>query len=440
MKTLIKNVDVITLDAAGAVLHNSVIAVDGKTLVGVGDAPPDFAPDETVDGYNHVALPGFFNAHCHAAMTYERGWAEDLPFPRWLNEKIWVAESALKPDDVYWGAALAACEMLRGGCVAFNDHYFYMDRVAEVVEQAGMKAGLTWCVFGLGDDKEVGANLDGTLAFIDRWQGRAEGRLRLLLGPHSPYVCPPDFLARVAQIAKERGLTVHLHAAESPEQVENSLRAHGRTPIAHLEALGLFDVPCMAAHCLLVSDADLDILARRNVTVAHTPITYMTLAMGVNNLARFSDHGVNVAIGTDGPGSNADMDMLAALRQTVILQKHEQRTPEALPGDVALRMATQNGARAMGFPDTGVLAPGRAADLILIDADKPHLLPRHNLVANVVHSAKAADVDHVMVDGRWLYKKGQLLTLDEEKIKAEAERGAFRLVGSEMRQVREYRG
>jgi 5-methylthioadenosine/S-adenosylhomocysteine deaminase len=210
--------------------------------------------------------------------------------------------------------------------------------------------------------------------------------------------------------------------------------------VAHLEALGVFDSNCIAAHCLVVSDADLAILERHKVTVAHTPITYLKLAMGVNDLSRFLAHGINLTLGTDGPGSNADMDMLATLRQTVILQKHTQRNPEALPGDTALRMATQNGARALGFLNSGVLAPGLAADLILIDTDKPHLLPRHNLVANVVHSAKAADVTDVMVDGRWLYRHGELLTLDEAKIKAEAERGAFKLVGSEMRRVREYKG
>ncbi|HKZ84734.1 MAG TPA: amidohydrolase [Anaerolineae bacterium] len=439
-KTLIKNVDVITLDAVGAVLRNASIAIDGRTILAVGDPPRDFAPDETINGTNHVALPAFFNAHCHAPMTYERGWAEDLPFPRWLNEKIWVAESALTPDDVYWGAALAACEMIRGGVAAFNDHYFYMDRVAEVVEQSGLKGGLAWCVFGIGDDKEIGANLDGTLAFVERWQGRADGRLRLMLGPHSPYICPPEFLARVAAIAHERGLTIHLHVAESQEQVDNSLRAHGKTPVAHLAALGVFDGPCVAAHCLVVGEDDLEILARHGVHVAHTPITYMKLAMGVNDLSRFFARGINVAIGTDGPASNADMDMLAAIRQTVILQKHEQRNPEALPGDTALRMASQNGARAMGVVDSGAIAPGRAADLALIDMDKPHLLPRHDLVANVVHSAKAADVTHLIVDGRLLYRNGELLTLDEDKIKAEAERGAFRMVGSEMRSVREYRG
>src|SRR3990170_6216493 len=247
-RLLIENVDIVTLDPQGTVLRASCLAVEGERIVSVGQAPPGFLPDERLDGHNHLAMPALFNAHCHAAMTYERGWAEDLPFPRWLNEKIWVAESALRDEDVYWGAALAACEMIRGGVAGFNDHYFYMDRVAEVVEQSGMKAGLTWCVFGIGDEKEIGANLEGTLAFIDRWQGRAAGRLRLLLGPHSPYICPPDFMVRAARLAAGGGLTIHLHLAQSQEQVDNSLQAYGKTPVAHLEALGVFDVHCIAAH------------------------------------------------------------------------------------------------------------------------------------------------------------------------------------------------
>jgi 5-methylthioadenosine/S-adenosylhomocysteine deaminase len=438
---LIQNVDVVTLDEQGTVLRGASLAIEAGHITAVGEAPPGFAgrAGEVIDGYNHVALPGFFNAHCHAAMTLERGWAEDLPFPRWLNEKIWVAESALTPDDVYWGAALAACEMVRAGCLAFNDHYFHMDRVAEVVDAAGMKANLTWCVFGIGDDKEVGANLEGTLDFIGRWHGQAGRRIRCSLGPHSPYVCPPEFLRRAAALAAERGLAVHLHVAESQEQVDNSLAAHGKTPVAHLESLGIFDGPCVAAHCLRVSDADLDILARRQVHVAHTPITYLKLAMPANDLSRFQARGINLAIGTDGPASNADMDLPAQIRQTAIFQKYEQGNPEAIAGDTALRMATQNGARAMGFDKAGIIAAGRPADLILFDFDKPHLYPRHNLVANLVHSAKGSDVSHVIADGRLLYRNGELLTLDEERILREAERHAFRMVGTEMRQVREYR-
>ena len=440
MSLLVRNVDVLTLDAAGTLLTGVDLAVDGTAILAIGVAPPDFVPDEVIDGYNHLAVPGFFNAHCHSPMTFERGWAEDLPLDRWFNERIWVAESALTADDVYWGAALAACEMIRTGTVAFNDHYFYMDRVAEVVEQSGLKAALTWCQFGIGADKEVGADLAGTLGFIDRWQGAAGGRLRTVLGPHSPYLCPPAFLREVSALAREHQLPLHIHLAESPEQLENSLRAHGLTPTAHLEACGVFDVPCVAAHALYLAGDDIAILARHGVSVAHCPATYMKLAMGVSDLQPLLDAGVNVALGTDGPGSNSDMDMKAAVRLAPLLQKYHTRNAEALAGDLPLRMATANGARAMGFTGSGVLAAGAPADFSLFDLDQPHLYPRHNLVANLVHSARGSDVTHLVVDGRLIYRDRELLTLDEERIMAEADRHARRMVGQEMKVVREYKG
>jgi 5-methylthioadenosine/S-adenosylhomocysteine deaminase len=438
MSTLIRNVDVVTLDAQGSVLRGTNIVIDGGRIAAIGAVPPDTRADTLIDGTNHLALPGFWNAHCHAAMTLVRGWAEDLPLDRWFNERIWVAESALTADGVYWGAALAVCEMIRSGCVGFNDMYFYMDRVGEVVEQAGVKACLTYNLFGIDADAAVGASLAGALAFVDTWQGRAAGRIRPLLGPHSPYLCPPGFLREVAAAAQEHAIPLHIHLAESAEQVANSRARYGVTPAAHLEACGVFDVPCVAAHALYLDDDDVALLARRGVSVAHCPLTYMKLAMGVNDLGVLMRAGINVALGSDGPGSNNDMDMKAAVRAAALLQKYELRDATALAGDAPLRMACQNGARALGFGESGSIEVGRAADIVLFDMDQPHLYPRHDLVANLVHTARGSDVSHVFVDGRLLYRKGELLTLDEERIKAEAERHARRMVGGELRQIIDY--
>ncbi len=436
---LIRHSDVVTLDDAGTILFGADIAIEGKVIRAIGTTPPDFRADEVIDAAGHVAMPGFFNAHCHAPMTFERGWAEDLPLDRWFNERIWVAESALTEEDVYWGAALAACEMIRSGTVAFADHYFYMDRVAEVVEQSGLKAALTWCVFGIGAEAEIGPGLEGTIEFVKRWQGGGDGRIRTLLGPHSPYVCPPEFLAEAAGRAQELGVGVHIHVAESMAQVENSLRQYGRTPVAHLEQLGVLDVPCIAAHCIYLTEDDRRILAERGVHVVQCPKTHLKLAMGATPVPDLLARGVNVALGSDGPGSNNTMDMFEVARLAALIQKHELNDAMAMPGDTVLRLATRNGAQAMGFEGSGVLAPGRPADLILVDFDRPHLRPRHNLVANLVYAACGADVSHVIVDGRLLMRDGELLTLDEERILAEAERRALRMVGEEMRIVREYR-
>ncbi|MBN2304068.1 MAG: amidohydrolase [Anaerolineae bacterium] len=436
----IKQADVVTLDANGTILRGVDILIENKRIKHIGTVPENTQANEVIDAAGYVALPGFFNAHCHSPMTFERGWAEDLPFPRWLNEKIWVAESALTPDDVYWGAALAACEMIRCGTVGYNDHYFYMDQVAEVVEASGLKAMLAWCTFGIGDDKEIGPGADKQLAFSWEWNNSANGRIHTSLGPHSPYVCPPDFLKRVIVLAGQHDLPIHLHVAESQQQVDNSRERYGQTPVEHLNTLGLFDHHTIAAHCLALTENDRAILADKGVYIPRTPITYMKLAMPVRTpVTVLHESGITrVALGSDGPASNADMDMLAVIRQQVLLEKYSQENPEALPGDMALRMATQIGAQALGFTESGVLAEGRPADLILIDFNRPHLRPRHDLIANMVHSAKGADITHVIVDGQLLMRDRELLTLDEKQILREAEQRAFRMVRQDMSRVREY--
>ncbi|MGD2164161.1 MAG: amidohydrolase [Anaerolineae bacterium] len=441
MRTLIRDATVITLDDEDRILQEADIAIDDDTIVAIGDAPHSFEPTDIVDGANRVALPGFFNAHCHAAMTLERGWAEDLPFDRWLNEKIWVAESALEEEDVYWGAALAFCEMIRAGTVGFADHYFWMNQVARAAKKAGMKAHLAWTQFGTGTEHEVGGvSLDDTIRFVRDWDGAADGRIHCAMGPHSPYMCPPEFLRRSVQAAQELDVGIHIHVAESQEQVDNSLEAYGKTPVARLEQLGVFDAPTIAAHCIVVGEDDLCILAERRVHVAHTPKTYLKLAMGVAPLPAFLENDVNAALGTDGPASNSDLNMLELLRITGLYHKNALGKPEALPRTKLLRLATQAGAQAMGFDQSGVLAPGRPADLIVLDTGGPHWHPRHDLAAGVVYAAHPADVTHVLVNGDFLLRDGELVTLDEERIRFEAERRAFRMVGTPMRQVRTYRG
>jgi 5-methylthioadenosine/S-adenosylhomocysteine deaminase len=383
-------------------------------------------------------MPGFFNAHTHAAMTFERGWADDLPFDRWLNERIWVAESALTPEDVRWGAYLAAAEMIRGGTIGFADHYFFMDEVAQVVEEAGLRATLAWCVFGMGESSEVGRGLDETVEFMQRWQGAANGRIKTVLGPHSPYACPPDFLVQVANKGAELGVGQHIHLAEFRDQLEASQALHGVTPVQFLNNLGVLDRPTIAAHCIWITPEDMDILAAKGVHVVQCPNTHMKLGMGVTPVPELLARGVNVALGTDGPASNNDLDMLEEVRLATLLQKSHHLSPTILPAEQTLRLATQGGAKAMGFPQSGVIAPGRPADLILFDMRKPHLRPRHNLLSNIVYSAKSPDISHVIVNGRVLMKDGVLTTLDEERILYEAERRAFRMVRQDMRIVRAY--
>jgi 5-methylthioadenosine/S-adenosylhomocysteine deaminase len=353
-----------------------------------------------------------------------------------------VAESALTEDDVYWGAALAAREMIRAGIVGFADHYFWMDQVARVVSESGMKALLAWCVFGLGADKEISSvTLDTTIDFARRWHGAAEGRVRVALGPHSPYMCSDEFLRQVVAAAHELQVGIHLHVAESVDQVEKSLKAHGQTPVAHLAELGVFDVdlPAIAAHCISVTPEDIAILAQKHVQVAHCPKTYLKLAMGMAPLPGLLDAKVAVALGTDGPASNNDLNLLEVMRLTGLYHKNAQLKSEALPHTTLLHLATGAGARALGFDRVGVIAPGQHADVIMFDTDKPHWVPRHDLAANIVYAAHPSDITYVLCDGQWLLRYGRLTALDEERILREAEWRAFRMVGAPRRQLREYR-
>ena len=439
---LIRDLDlVVTLDDEDRLLRGSDLAVRGPSILALGAPPPDFTPEEVVDGRGKLALPGLFNAHCHAAMTLERGFAEDLPFDRWLNEKIWVAESALEEEDVYWGTALAACEMIRAGVVGFADHYFWMDQAARAVEESGLKALLAWCHFGLGPDQEVGGvSFEATRDFAAGFNGAADGRVRTAMGPHSPYMCSPETLSRCAEAAGAIGVPVHLHLAESAEQVAVSRQKHGRSPIAHVAARGVFDGPAIAAHCIALDDADVSLLAEREVSVAHTPKTYMKLAMGMTPVQRLLDAGVNVALGTDGPASNSDLDLLQVARLTGLLQKWIQGSAEALPLTQLLRMASTAGARALGFSSSGVIAPGAAADLVLVRTGGARWAPGHDPVASLVYASQPADVTDVLVNGAPLLRDGALTTLDEERICREATRRARRMVGTDMAQLRRYQG
>ncbi len=443
MQTLIEHVTVVTLDEEETVREDVSIALDDRSIVAIGEPPAEFEPDTRINGRGKLALPAFFNAHTHAAMTLERGWAEDLPFDRWLNEKIWVAESALEEEDVYWGAALAAAEMIRSGTVGFADHYFWMNQVARVVEESGMKALLAWCHFGGEPGGEVGeVTFADTIAFVEQWQGAAEGRIHATMGPHSPYMVPPDVLMRFVDEARRLGVGAHFHLSESKAQLHNSLRDYAKTPTALVAELGLFDLPgpTLVAHCNAVTDGDLELLAASGVFVAHAPKTYQKLAMVMPPLAQMHSQGVAVALGTDGPASNSDLNLLEVLRITGLYQKETLGDPEAFPRSSLLKMATQVGAAALGFEKSGVLAVDRPADLVLLDMTAPHWIPRHDPVAGVVYTAHPGDVSHVWSDGRLLYREGEFLTLDVERISYEAEQRAFRMVGTPMGSLRTYRG
>ncbi len=434
---LLKHAAIVTLNDENAILTDADLAISGDRIVAVGEAPADFEPDEVFDLSGKIVTPGLYNAHTHAAMVFARGYAEDMPLDRWFNEGIWRLESALTPEMVRWGVRLAMVEMLRGGVIGFADHYFYMNEVAQAVVESGMRANLAWAVFG-HEDGEVGITVPETVDFVKRWDGAAEGRLRAMFGPHSPYLCSDEFLARTAAVAVREGIGIHIHAAETAGQVEASLAEYDMTPIELLHDRGLFETHTIVAHAIHANPIDIAILAQSDVHVAHCPSTHMRYAMGVTPVPDMLAQGVNVALGADGAGSSVALNLWREMRLAVVMQRQARSDPEALGGLAAFRMATCNGARALGFTQSGVLAPGFQADLIVIDADQPHYQPIHSVPASLVWNTEPADVQDVMVAGRWLMRDRKLLTLDEALIRTKFDEALAEMMAKPLGRFKTY--
>ncbi len=414
MKTLLKNLKILGVDCASVV--DGSIGIDGQKIAFVGELPASFEPDEVIDGKGKLAMPGLVNAHTHIAMSLMRGYADDLAFWPWLNDKILPLEENLDGDMVYWGSSLSCAEMIASGTTCFADMYFFCDDVARSVQDSGLRAslcrGLTW--FSPADDYKLAEAKE----FTQRWQAASEGKITTMLGPHAPYTCSTDFLCKVRQLQKELDIPIHIHLSESLDEMEKAKKAWGKTPIAYVADLGLLDGKAMAAHCVQATDADLQILAKKQTFVAHNPSSNMKLANGFAPVSKILDAGVGVALGTDGPASNNNQNMFEEMHLAALVGKALTGDPEALPARQILQMATIEGAKALGLQESvGSLEKGKQADIVLLDLDKPHLYPAHDLVSLLVYSAQASDVSDVWVAGRRLYANREFVSVDFGKIK-----------------------
>ncbi|MCL6635300.1 MAG: amidohydrolase [Peptococcaceae bacterium] len=431
-RILIRDATIITMESASPVppVENGAIAIEGNTLVYVGPLsglPADFQPDQTIAASGMLALPGLINCHTHAAMTLLRSYADDMPLMKWLSEKIWPVEERLEPGDVYWGTMLCCLEMIKSGTTTFADMYFEMDQVALAVAKSGMRACLSRGMIGAGPNARKA--VDESVRLVEEWHGGAGGRIRVMFGPHAPYTCPPDYLKEVVELAGRYGVGIHIHVAETRDEIEQIRARYGTSPVKHLDATGLFELPVLAAHCVHLDEEDIGILAARKAGVAHCPESNMKLASGISPVSGLLRAGAVVGLGTDGAASNNNLDMLEEMRSAALLQKVATGDPMVLPSFEALYMATAGGARALGLADVGQLKAGMKADLILVDFRRPHLHPRHDLVAHLVYAAQSADVDTVIINGEIVMEGRRVLTMDEAEVMAEAQRCAFRLVG-----------
>ena len=427
-KLLIKNATVIPMTGQAKMITDGEIAIEGNKIAFVGPkgtVPADWAASEIIDATGMVAMPGFVNCHTHAAMTLLRSYADDMPLMQWLSERIWPLEDRLTGEDVYWGTMLCILEMIKSGTTTFADMYFFMDDIAKAVEQTGIRACLSRGMIGVAPTAQRA--LDETGVFVEKWKGAAAGRITTMVGPHATFTCPPDYLKKVMSIALRSNVGIHIHVAETRSEVDDIRKLYGKTPVEYLNDLGLLDFQVLAAHCVHVTQNDIKILKEKNVGVAHNPESNMKLSSGIAPVPQMLAEGINVGLGTDGAASNNNLDMMEEMRTAALLHKVNSGDPTTIPSYTALEMATINGGKVIGL-DIGILQPGFKADVILIDFEKPHLYPRHDIVAHTVYAAQSSDVDTVIIDGKVLLRKGQVTTMDEKEILYNVQRCANRVV------------
>ena len=424
MNTLIKNASVLLPDGT---VKTADIAVAGDSIAKIDTIGSEWQADTIIDATGKLAVPGFINAHTHASMTLLRSYADDMNLMDWLEKEIWPVEAKMHAQDIYWGAMLAAVEMIKSGTTTFADMYGPdMGEVAKVAADSGMRAVLCRGIIGVAPNGMQA--LESNKQLYKDYHGAANGRITVMFGPHAPYTCPPDFLRKVVAAAQEVKAEIHIHLAETKGEVENCLKEYGRTPFGLMEETGVLDCGVLAAHCVHLTDEDIALMAKYHVRAAHNPGSNMKLASGIAPVPDLLRAGICVGLGTDGASSNNNLDMLEEVNLAALLHKVNTLDPLAVPAGKALQMGTYNGAVALGFSDVGRIKPGYKADIILLNMNSEAWYPRHDLISLLVYSANSSSVDTVMVNGKVLMEHRNLLTLDEERILYEAEKRAKDLI------------
>jgi 5-methylthioadenosine/S-adenosylhomocysteine deaminase len=412
---LITNGLVLTMDSRQRMIPAGAVAIQADRIAAVGPADELAAiqPGRVLDARGGIIMPGLVNTHTHAAMTLFRGLADDLPLMSWLDEHIFPAEAAMDAGKVHAGALLACAEMIMSGTTTFCDMYLFEEEVARAAQTAGMRAVVGEVLFDFPSPNygSPDQGLAYTETLIEAFRGDA--LITIAVEPHSPYLCAPAVLTRAFALAGEHGLPLVIHLAETAGEVATIRERYGRTPVGHLEELGILAPNVLACHCVALSQHDIELLRRREVKVSHNPESNMKLASGIAPVPRLLEAGVCVGLGTDGAASNNNLDLFLEMDTAAKLHKVQRLDPTVLDAGTVLRMATIDGARALGLGDRiGSLEPGKQADVIVLDTRKPHLVPMHHPVSQLVYAARGSDVAAAVINGRVVMENGCILSFD----------------------------
>lgn len=375
--------------------------------------------DKVIDGKNKIVMPGLVNSHTHAGMTLFRNFAADIPLEEWLFSKIFPVEAKLTNEAIYWGTMLGVAEMIKSGTTTFADMYYYMDEVAKVVDSTGIRANLSKSVLSLNKDGvgSVSRDLDGAYRYFSEWNGKCDKRIKVYIEIHSAYIYDRNSLKEAAKLASDLNTGIHIHIAETKEEQRICKEKYGMDAVNILDECGVFEVPVIAAHCIHLDDDNIRLLKKKDVNVSHNITSNLKLGSGIARIPYMNDQGINITLGTDGCASNDNLNMFEEMHLTSLVHKGIMNDPTVLKARDVVKMATVNGAKALGFKNVGIIKEGNVADLVIVDVDKIHNTPKGNYILGIVYSMQAQDVDTVIVNGKILMENKQLLTIDEEMVK-----------------------
>jgi 5-methylthioadenosine/S-adenosylhomocysteine deaminase len=406
---------VITGDARGTVYAPGEVGFRGETLTYVGP-PRERAEGQIIELGEGAIAPGLYNGHNHAAMSLMRGLADDSRLMPWLEQHVWPVEAHMTEEDAYVGTLLSAAEMIRSGTVGFADMYGFVGGVVRAAEESGLRAAVAWGL--VGDWPADGSKLEEAVAFSAAVNRRG-GRVAAWLGPHAPYTCTPAFLEAVADAARRHHLPLHIHLAESAEEIALTRERYGLTPVELARRTGILTPTTLVAHAVYLEDGDIEVLKSTGAGVIHCPASNLKLGNGTARVTDLLAAGVAVGLGTDGPASTNSLDLFQEMRLAAWLQKSRRGDPEALPARQALSLATSGSARVMGLGG-GVLEAGRPADLIGVQWWQPHVRPVLDPVSTLVYATHPGDVRYTVVGGQFLMDDGVITTFDEGAVLREA--------------------
>ena len=394
------------------------LLIKDDLIAEISDEIDETNVDKIIDAEGKILLPGLVNTHTHLSMTLFRGLADDLSLDSWLNDHIWPMEANLNGDYCYIGALLGAVELIKSGTTTFSDMYFYMEDVARAVEEAGIRAVLSYGMIDFGDAERRENEIKENLTLFENCNGMADGRIKVFFGPHSPYTASEELLVKVRELADEYGMGIHIHVSETQKEINDVSEEKGLRPFEYLDKIGLLGPDVVAAHSVWLSDEEIEIIKKNDVKVSHNPCSNMKLASGIAPVSKLIENGVCVSIGTDGASSNNNLDLIEELKTASLLQKVSTLDPKVLTSDEAIAMGTINGARTLGLEDEiGSIEVGKKADIILIDTNCANMVPdSSSLSSNVIYSANGSNVDTTICNGKILMENKKLTVLNEQEI------------------------